>query len=154
MSATIPVQRNVNIGTALKTTNMLGYVNATGAASFNVAPAGPLTLNVSSASQPILIGTDANAGTITLGSSSKTLAINANTTISGNLTVNGTMETFNATTTTFTDNVIALHCMPASTADSCAPVPTIRRWRGDWEWDFVLYYGYVDASLINDHDVF
>ena len=119
---------NVNIGTALKTTNMLGYVNATGAASFNVAPAGPLTLNVSSASQPIVIGTDANAGTITLGSSSKTLAINANTTISGNLTVNGTMETFNATTTTFTDNVIALHCMPASTADSCV---LFQRYGGD-----------------------
>ena len=65
------------------------------------------------------IGNDTNTGTITVGSANKTLNLAAATTnITGNLNITGTTPTLNATNTTFNDNAITLHAMPAGTADS------------------------------------
>ena len=110
----------VNIGSVWKTVNLTGVINATGATSLNVATTGAITLNAAAASQTLSLGTDSNAGTVVIGNAAKTLTVNAGTTtIAGNLVVSGTTETLNATTTTFNDNVITLHALPAGTADSC-----------------------------------
>ena len=99
------------------TLNMASFqnINATGSAG---------TTNISNATTTIQgtsalnLGNDTNTGTITLGSSNKTLNIAAATTISGNLNVTGTTTTMNSTNTTYTDNVITLHALPTSQADS------------------------------------
>ena len=115
---------SVGIGSSLKTVGMTGSAiglygpTTIQGGAVDIMSSGTLTLNAATASQAIYLGTDTNAGTITIGSSNKTLSIAAATTISGNLNVTGTTTTMNSTNTTFTDNVITLHALPSSQADS------------------------------------
>jgi trimeric autotransporter adhesin len=100
---------NISLGSSSTTISGLTSIDATSSStSFFDSPTSPLLFN---------------SGTvISIGASTGTTTVNNNLVVGGNLTVNGTTETINATTSTFADKNIELAkpVSPATASDASA----------------------------------